>query len=96
MGPDEGADAANELEIDEDLTLLQRMSYCTSSISVQRLVHVRELANCAEEVGAQEAVKHLLPLLKSVANDPELAIRQVRTARPARLAPRRSMRFSAH
>ena len=31
-----------------------------------------------------------------VANDPELAIRQVRTARPARLAPRRSMRFSAH
>ena len=70
-----------QLEIDEKLSLVERVTtYCTSSVSVQRLVHVREIAACAEEIGAVEAVSQLLPLLQQVAGDPELAIRQARAS----------------
>ena len=76
---EEDPDGPSQLEIDEEMTMLERVkAYCESSVSVQRLVHVKELAGCAEDIGAAEAVKHLVPLLKSVANDPELAIRQAR------------------
>ena len=80
FGSEENEDhgGASQLEIDEEMTLLERVkAYCESSVSVQRLVHVRELAACAEEIGAVEAVKDLVPLLRIVATDPEQAIRQV-------------------
>jgi len=68
----------SQLEIDENLSMVERIkTFCESNVSVQRLVHVRELAGCAEEIGAVETMNQLVPLLKYVANDPELAIRQV-------------------
>ena len=65
------------LEIDESLSLLERIErFCASGVSVQRLVHVREIAACAEEVGAGEAVARIVPLLKVVVTDPDMSVRQ--------------------
>ena len=71
-------DITSQLEIDENLCLLERVKrFCARGFSVQRLVHVRELATCAEEVGAATSMARLVPLLKIVSCDPELPIRQV-------------------
>ena len=76
---DEEEQPGNDLAINEDLSLVERVKcYCNSSISVQRLVHVRELASCAEQIGAQETLKDLLPLLATISADVELSVRQVR------------------
>ena len=65
------------LEIDETLTLLERVErFSTSGASVQRLVHVREIAACAEEVGATEALSRIVPLLKIISTDPDVAVRE--------------------
>ena len=42
MVPEEDEEEANELAIDENMSLVERVkAYSNSSISVQRLVHVR-------------------------------------------------------
>ena len=64
------------LEIDEDLPLVDRLErFCATGALVQRMVLVRELACCAEEVGVGESVGRLVPLVKVIANDPEIAVR---------------------
>ncbi len=73
----EGPGQGGGLEIDETLTVLERVErFCTSGVSVQRLVHVREIAACAEEAGAAEALARIVPLLKVVSTDPDMAVRQ--------------------
>lgn len=54
--PDAGGDNAalrfEDLTIDDDLPLLERVvRYCRSGIALQRLVHVKMLAETAETVG---------------------------------------------
>ena len=74
---DDEEQPGNELAIDEDLTLVERVKcYCNSSISVQRLVHVRELSSCAEQIGAEQTLKELLPLLSTISSDLEISVRQ--------------------
>ena len=69
---DDEEDEANELAIDEDMSLVERVkAYCNSSISVQRLVHVRELSSCAQQIGAEETLVQLLPLLAIISSDVE-------------------------
>ena len=76
MSDDEEDEEANELAIDEDMSLVERVKvYCNSSISVQRLVHVRELSSCAEQIGAQETLVQLLPLLAIISSDVETPVR---------------------
>ena len=66
----------DDLAIDEDLTLLQRVvRYTSSAVSVQRLVYCRELGACAEQVGAPTALAELVPLLKPLGSDPEPPVR---------------------
>ena len=66
----------DDLAIDEDLTLLQRVvRYTSSAVSVQRLVYCRELGACAEQVGAPTALAELVPLLKPLGADPEPPVR---------------------
>ena len=77
MDDDEGP--SHENEIDESLSLVERVErYCASGTLVQRLVFVRELASCAEDIGVSEAVGRLVPLLKVIVCDPEQQVRQVR------------------
>jgi serine/threonine-protein phosphatase 4 regulatory subunit 1 len=74
---EEEAGCAGGLEIDESLSLVERVKfYCQSAVSVQRLVHVQELGACAEEIGAAATLSELVPLLNIVSCDPELGIRQ--------------------
>ena len=69
--------SASALEIDEDLTLIERIErFCASGALVQRLVHVKELSSCAEQVGVAEAVGRLVPLLRVIVCDPDLSVRQ--------------------
>ena len=73
---DEEEEEVNELSIDEDMSLVERVkAYCSSSISVQRLVHVRELSSCAEQIGAEETLVQLLPLLAIISSDVETPVR---------------------
>lgn len=73
---DDEEDEANELAIDEDMSLVERVkAYCNSSISVQRLVHVRELSSCAQQIGAEETLVQLLPLLAIISSDVETPVR---------------------
>lgn len=62
MENSDGSDASNEnqdyalrfedLTVDDDLPLLDRIvRYCRSGIALQRLVHVKMLAETAETVG---------------------------------------------
>lgn len=65
------------LEIDEELTVLERIErYAANGRLEQRMVYVKELACCAEEVGAAEAVGRIVPLLKTIAVDPDFTVRQ--------------------
>ena len=43
---------------------------------MQRLVHVKELASCAEQIGAEDTLKELLPLLDPISSDVETSVRQ--------------------
>lgn len=73
-----GGGGAGENEIDPDLPVLDRIErYCASGSLVQRLVFVREVASCAEDVGAAETVGRIVPLLKVIICDPEQQVRQV-------------------
>ena len=75
---DNDQDSHASLEIDEDLSLLERIElFCTSGALVQRMVHVKELQACAEQVGVAETVGRLVPLLKVIVNDPDGQVRQL-------------------
>jgi len=66
-----------DLTIDDDLPLLERVvRYCRSGIALQRLVHVKMLAETAETVGMNATVSTLVPLLHPLVFDPESIIRQ--------------------
>jgi serine/threonine-protein phosphatase 4 regulatory subunit 1 len=81
MQDEDHMDGAGEMEIDPDLPILDRIErYCASGSLVQRLVFVREIASCAEEVGAAETVGRIVPLLKVIVCDPEQQVRQVSIA----------------
>lgn len=66
-----------DLTIDDQLTDLQRIvRYTKSNIALQRLVHVRLLADVAEAVGFEDTHTYIIPLLESLSLDSESAIRQ--------------------
>jgi len=77
MIEEDPAGYTNGMEIDESLSLLERVKlYCQSAVSVQRLVHVQELGVCAEEIGTAATLSDLVPLLNIVSCDAELSVRQ--------------------
>lgn len=66
-----------DLTVDDDLPLLDRVvRYCRSSIALQRLVHVKMLAETAETVGTLPTLESLLPVFEQLVQDPESVIRQ--------------------
>lgn len=66
-----------DLTVDDDLPLTDRIvRYCRSGIALQRLVHVKMLAETAETVGTKETLATLIPLLSSLVDDQESVIRQ--------------------
>jgi len=66
-----------DLTVDDDLPLLDRIvRYCRSGIALQRLVHVKMLAETAETVGTKATLSTLLPILGSLVIDQESVIRQ--------------------
>lgn len=65
------------VEIDESLSPLDRARHFgTSKLSLQRLVFVHELVDCAHEIGYETTVEFLLPLVRQLASDPEVLVRQ--------------------
>mmetsp|Transcript_7743 Transcript_7743/g.11088 ORF Transcript_7743/g.11088 Transcript_7743/m.11088 type:complete len:967 (-) Transcript_7743:1152-4052(-) len=79
IGGDESQNALRfeDLTIDDDLPLLDRVvRYCRSGIALQRLVHVKMLAETAETVGTTATLQTLVPLLNPLVSDPESIIRQ--------------------
>lgn len=66
-----------DLTIDDDLSLLDRViRYVRSGIALQRLVHVKMLAEAARSVGSLQTIRSLVPLLPSLVSDSESIIRQ--------------------
>mmetsp|Transcript_14014 Transcript_14014/g.35243 ORF Transcript_14014/g.35243 Transcript_14014/m.35243 type:complete len:928 (+) Transcript_14014:124-2907(+) len=66
-----------DLTVDDDLPLLDRIvRYCRSGIALQRLVHVKMLAETAETVGTKATLSTIIPILGSLVNDQESVIRQ--------------------
>lgn len=64
------------VEVDENLRARERaLSFGTSKLSLQRLVFVKELVDSAHEVGYEDTVKNLLPLVRQLASDPEVLVR---------------------
>lgn len=67
----------SQVEVDESLTLIERIErFCATGALVLRLVLVREIAACAEQVGVSETVSRLVPLLSVIVKDPELTVKQ--------------------
>lgn len=84
---DRAPQAAATLEIEEDLSLVERLKlYHQSNAPVQRLVHVQEMGVCAEAIGAQQTMAELIPLLQPVSEDPELSVRQALAEQITRLS----------
>eukprot|EP00934_Nitzschia_sp_Nitz4_P006437 Nitzschia sp. Nitz4//scaffold31_size150131//86496//89386//NITZ4_002837-RA/size150131-augustus-gene-0.19-mRNA-1//-1//CDS//3329547686//6427//frame0 len=66
-----------DLTVDDDLPLTDRITrYCRSGIALQRLVHVKMLAETAETVGTSATLTTIVPLLHSLVEDQESVIRQ--------------------
>jgi serine/threonine-protein phosphatase 4 regulatory subunit 1 len=66
-----------DLAIDDTLSDLDRVrKYVYSHIALQRLVHVRMLADTAQAVGFTVVQANLLPLLDDLVGDPEFVVRQ--------------------
>lgn len=66
-----------DLTIDDDLSLLDRVvRYVRSGIALQRLVHVKMIAETAKAVGTESTMNSLLPLLPPLVSDSESIIRQ--------------------
>ncbi|CAM9156070.1 unnamed protein product [Phaeothamnion confervicola] len=63
--------------IDDNLTQLERVvRYSSSSIALQRLVHVKMLAETTAAVGFEETARSIVPLLAQLAADEEYVVRQ--------------------
>lgn len=68
---------AENVDIGETLNCLERaLHFGSSKLSLQRLVFVNELVDCAHEIGYDATVVHLLPLVSKLASDPEVLVRQ--------------------
>eukprot|EP00555_Chaetoceros_dichaeta_P001685 CAMPEP_0198277726 /NCGR_PEP_ID=MMETSP1447-20131203/66000_1 /TAXON_ID=420782 /ORGANISM="Chaetoceros dichaeta, Strain CCMP1751" /LENGTH=1037 /DNA_ID=CAMNT_0043972769 /DNA_START=143 /DNA_END=3256 /DNA_ORIENTATION=+ len=66
-----------DLTIDDELSLLDRVvRYVRSGIALQRLVHVKMIAETAKTVGSELTVNTLIPLLPPLVVDTESIIRQ--------------------
>mmetsp|Transcript_4573 Transcript_4573/g.8816 ORF Transcript_4573/g.8816 Transcript_4573/m.8816 type:complete len:978 (+) Transcript_4573:228-3161(+) len=66
-----------DLTIDDDLSLLERVvRYVRSGIALQRLVHVKMIAETAKAVGTESTINAILPLLPPLVSDSESIIRQ--------------------
>eukprot|EP00559_Dactyliosolen_fragilissimus_P006164 CAMPEP_0184870550 /NCGR_PEP_ID=MMETSP0580-20130426/37877_1 /TAXON_ID=1118495 /ORGANISM="Dactyliosolen fragilissimus" /LENGTH=1086 /DNA_ID=CAMNT_0027372677 /DNA_START=39 /DNA_END=3299 /DNA_ORIENTATION=+ len=66
-----------DLTIDDDLSLLDRVvRYAHSGIALQRLVHVKMIAETARSVGTVMTIKNIIPLLPALVADAESIIRQ--------------------
>jgi len=66
-----------DLTIDDDLSLLDRVvRYVRSGIALQRLVHVKMIAETAKTVGTASTINTILPLLPTLILDQESIIRQ--------------------
>eukprot|EP00903_Cladosiphon_okamuranus_P014228 g13217.t1 len=73
----QGGPTFEDLSIDDELTQLQRLvRYSSSSIALQRLVHVKMLSETVAAVGFEQTVKSVVPLLAPLAEDQELVVRQ--------------------
>lgn len=71
------AKVADTVEIDETLSPLDRARHFgNSKLSLQRLVFVHELVDCAHEIGYETTVAFLLPLVRQLATDHEVLVRQ--------------------
>ncbi|KAJ1636419.1 hypothetical protein T492DRAFT_901713, partial [Pavlovales sp. CCMP2436] len=67
-----------ELSIDEDLSLLERVKrYSLGGTTLQKIVFVREIPNCIEEAGLELALAEVLPLLAQLATEQEATVRQM-------------------
>lgn len=66
-----------DLTIDDELSLLDRVvRYVRSGIALQRLVHVKMIAETATTVGTLSTLQRLVPLLPPLVVDSESIIRQ--------------------
>ena len=66
-----------DLTIDDELPELQRVvRYSKSNIALQRLVHVKLLADVAQSVGYDDAKVYIVSLLNHLAGDSEPSIKQ--------------------
>lgn len=66
-----------DLAIDDSLSDLDRVAkYASSSIALQRVIHVKMLADTARSVGLQQTCTVLLPLLEALVCDVEYVVRQ--------------------
>eukprot|EP01112_Ceratiomyxa_fruticulosa_P007078 TRINITY_DN1827_c0_g1_i1.p1 TRINITY_DN1827_c0_g1~~TRINITY_DN1827_c0_g1_i1.p1 ORF type:complete len:649 (-),score=104.29 TRINITY_DN1827_c0_g1_i1:162-2108(-) len=76
-GSGPGMDMPEEFEIDEDLSVLERVrKYAKSDQVLQRLYIMREMNEAAREVGFDDTRAHIIPVLEEVVTDPEPAVRQ--------------------
>lgn len=67
---------SDNIDVEENLNPLQRARYFgTSRLSLQRIVCVQELVDTAHEVGYEQTVAHLIPLVRNLASDPEVLVR---------------------
>eukprot|EP00931_Biecheleriopsis_adriatica_P087930 TRINITY_DN62332_c0_g1_i1.p1 TRINITY_DN62332_c0_g1~~TRINITY_DN62332_c0_g1_i1.p1 ORF type:complete len:941 (+),score=215.22 TRINITY_DN62332_c0_g1_i1:121-2823(+) len=68
---------SESVEIEENIGALERARHFgVSKLSLQRLVFVNELVDCAHEIGYDATITHLLPLVQKLASDPEVLVRQ--------------------
>eukprot|EP01038_Epipyxis_sp_PR26KG_P007407 gene7407-10096_t len=66
-----------DLTIDDNLTEYQRVvRYVKSTIGLQRLVHVKMLADVVATVGFNETVANIIPLLEPLSKDVEPVVKQ--------------------
>lgn len=68
---------SESVELEESLGALERARHFGSSkLSLQRLVFVSELVDCAHDIGYEATVAYLLPMVRKLASDPEVLVRQ--------------------
>lgn len=66
-----------DLTIDDKLTEQQRIvRYTKSTIGLQRLVHVKMLADVSESIGFEQTVETIIPLLDPLSKDMEPVVKQ--------------------
>eukprot|EP00439_Symbiodinium_sp_Y106_P014198 s1779_g2.t1 len=72
-----GRPGSEAVEVEETLGALDRARrFGYSKLSLQRLVFVHELVECAHDVGYDATVQYLLPIVQNLASDPEVLVRQ--------------------